>query len=272
MLQALLHGGSQFGRDQNPADPVPRVHREEIRKDALQRMDPLVRVFSCTCSKRCLANQQLVNQDSPTPHIHKRIVPLFLQNFRRQVLWSAAKRRAPAAALCRPTKIGDFDSPISTHQHILRLQVSVNHTLLLQMLQRLPNLTGVGHNHSLLEAASRLQYSDQSATSSILQHQIQLLLVLKPAMSLDNVAVLQSHMNLQLPDQLMLKLAPDKLLLSEHFDRERPASLELLNEENLSEPTLTEPASEAKITANPLRHRLLCGGWCIGRHCRHLPR
>ena len=100
------------------------------------------------------AGEEFVHEDAETPVVDGEVVSLVEDDFRRYVLWSAAEgpSLASEADALGESEVDELGESAIVHQHILRLQVPVDHAAEVQILQRFQSTGRVETGCRLLEA------------------------------------------------------------------------------------------------------------------------
>lgn len=105
--------------------------------------DPLICLVMVCSLKRRVAAKELVAEDTQAPNIDLVIVGSVSHHFRREVIKSTT--HSPSSIIgCvdTPSKVRNLDSP-QTIEQVLWLDVSMDHILVMQILQSLAQLVNI---------------------------------------------------------------------------------------------------------------------------------
>ena len=120
------------------------------------RLDELVhlRVVAVARVEWRETHNHLVGENAECPPVHRERVSLFDKDFRRQVVWCAAKRESLLAALQNfsKTEVRQTNVPILVHKNVFRLQVTVDDLLVVEVSKRQSNLNRVEFSAFLVES------------------------------------------------------------------------------------------------------------------------
>lgn len=141
---------------------------------------------------------------------------LLLQNLRSNIVGRTANsllRIALVLNLSRQSKIANLSIHLVVNKNVTQLEIPMDDALLVYIDDRLHDLTNINPSFELSEPLPSLGEVLQGIIPTILQQDIDVLLILEGIDKLDNMLVLQRLMNLNLNQQLVtLTLLVDRFL------------------------------------------------------------
>ena len=171
---------------------------------------------------------------------------LLLQNLRSNIVGRTANsllRIALVLNLCRQSKIANLSIHLVVNKNVTQLEIPMDDTLLVYIDDRLHDLTNINPSLELSEPLPSLGEVLQGIIPTILQQDIDVLLILEGIDKLDNMLVLQRLMNLNLNQQLVTLT-----LLVDRFLRNHLRSIELTILTRHSLVTLRKTTSPQQLT------------------------
>lgn len=171
---------------------------------------------------------------------------LLLQNLRSNIVGRTANsllRIALVLNLCRQSKIANLSIHLVVNKNVTQLEIPMDDALLVYIDDRLHDLTNINPSFELSEPLPSLGEVLQGIIPTILQQDIDVLLILKGIDKLDNMLVLQRLMNLNLNQQLVTLT-----LLVDRFLRNHLRSIELTILTRHSLVTLRKTTSPQQLT------------------------
>ncbi len=171
---------------------------------------------------------------------------LLLQNLRSNIVGRTANsllRIALVLNLCRQSKIANLSIHLVVNKNVTQLEIPMDDALLVYIDDRLHDLTNINPSFELSEPLPSLGEVLQGIISTILQQDIDVLLILEGIDKLDNMLVLQRLMNLNLNQQLVTLT-----LLVDRFLRNHLRSIELTILTRHSLVTLRKTTSPQQLT------------------------
>lgn len=171
---------------------------------------------------------------------------LLLQNLRSNIVGRTANsllRIALVLNLCRQSKIANLSIHLVVNKNVTQLEIPMDDALLVYIDDRLYDLTNINPSFELSEPLPSLGEVLQGIISTILQQDIDVLLIFKGIDKLDNMLVLQRLMNLNLNQQLVTLT-----LLVDRFLRNHLRSIELTILTRHSLVTLRKTTSPQQLT------------------------
>lgn len=118
-------------------DEVLRLGADVRRERDGRVLDAVVRLLLLRRLERRAADEELVHEDAERPRVDALVVRLLAHHLRREVVERAAHRLAPQVRrVHRPAKVRDLHHPVRPDQQVLRLDVAVDHVLLVAKVQR----------------------------------------------------------------------------------------------------------------------------------------
>ena len=172
-------------------------------------------------SERCIAVDQLVEQDAERPDVQLVVVLPMVDHLRCHVLECATEGVALAfvelaivvhvhLAFTRPAKVADLQHVVLVHEQVFWLQVSMDEAVLVEEVDASDRLDEEIKRGLLAEALLLPNQGEQVALGHVLHDQVNVLVVLQVRIHSHDVDVLQFLMNLD--------LSPEGLLHFRSFD------------------------------------------------------
>ena len=130
--------------------------------------------------------EELVDEDSQRPPVHRGGVALVMDDFGREVLRGAAQgvrldrvARLVVSQALGEAKVDELDVALAVEEQVLGLHVPVGYPplLLVQVLQDQDNLGGVEAGHVLAEPAELAQVGEELATGHVVEEDVEELVV-----------------------------------------------------------------------------------------------
>ena len=165
-----------------------------------------VLILAC---ERCVAHQQLKREDAHGPQVYFLGVGLAVDQLGGDVVNGAAEGGALLVdRVGGPAEIAQFHvHPLQVrYQYVLWLDVSVNNVPILQVDQRFDHLRDDKLGFVLVKALFSSQALKKVAARAVLQHRVNVLLVIKIPINPHDVRVVEPPLNLQLLFHLRKKV------------------------------------------------------------------
>ena len=130
--------------------------------------------------------EELVDEDSQRPPVHRGGVALVMDDFGREVLRGTAQgvrldrvARLVVSQALGEAKVDELDVALAVEEQVLGLHVPVGYPplLLVQVLQDQDNLGGVEAGHVLAEPAELAQVGEELATGHVVEEDVEELVV-----------------------------------------------------------------------------------------------
>ena len=147
------------------------------------------------------ANEQLVHQDAESPPVDGGVVALASDHFRGEVLSGAAEARSQALLrvdLGRKAEVSQQNVTVPSEKHILRLQITVNDALIVQMAQSKSDLSDYKSALVLLESLDLHQVAEELTTINVVHHEEYTVLVREDVLHVDEELMVDLLENLHL--------------------------------------------------------------------------
>mmetsp|Transcript_20511 Transcript_20511/g.64482 ORF Transcript_20511/g.64482 Transcript_20511/m.64482 type:complete len:253 (+) Transcript_20511:217-975(+) len=172
-----------------------------------------------------MANQELVDQSAQGPEVDRRVLRAALEDLGRPVVGRAAGRPQGRLRLHlrAPAEVADPDLVLAREQHVLGLEVAVNYSPLVAVLERGQQLAHDRRRTALAHGRRTRDLLEQLVPVDILEHEVDALVVLKGVDELAYARVLERLHGIDLPER---KAPCGRALLRQRLDRDaRAASL-----------------------------------------------
>lgn len=211
--------------------------------------------------ERCLANEELVRQDTQTPEINLLVVVVVratgLDHFWGQVVEGTAHGVATVVGgVDAPAEIGNLDLAVDAHEDVLGLDVTVNDVLAVQVAQRRSHLGNVLRRLPLGEPALLTQVLVQLALAGELEDEEDALAVVEVAVQLEDIGVAQVTLDLDLAADLLLDAALLEFVLVQDLEGADEAARALPREVHAAKLALAQgPANLKHAEVEDLGHR-----------------
>lgn len=207
-----------------------------------------------------LANHKLICQNSQTPKIDLLVVVVVgssgLDHLWGKVVESSAHGLPPVVrGMDTPSKVGNLELAVDANQDILRLDVSMDDMLSMEIPKSRCHLGNVVSGLPLWEPVLATKMLVQLALSGKLENQKDALAVMEVAIQLEDVGVPQIALNLNLSSNLLLHTTMLQLVLVKDLQSTNKTSGPLTCEVHASELSLSEWSTDlehAKVEL--LRH------------------
>mmetsp|Transcript_7297 Transcript_7297/g.8755 ORF Transcript_7297/g.8755 Transcript_7297/m.8755 type:complete len:303 (+) Transcript_7297:131-1039(+) len=173
------------------ADQVARVGFKMAWTVVLAGQDLLVDSKGALVIEWRIPCEHLIDNDTQSPPVYRLIVALALDDLRRKVLGSSTQCPSFVRYLLREPKVSDLQVPKLVKQQILWFKIAIHDwwVLTVQVLQRHDNLSSIEASVVVAEFASLPQVREELATDDILEHHIQIALVLETMKQVDDKRV-----------------------------------------------------------------------------------
>ena len=166
-------------------------------------------------SERCIAVDQLVEQDAKRPDVQLVVVLPMVDHLRCHVLECATEGVALALVelaivvhvhltFTRPAKVADLQHVVLVHEQVFWLQISMDEAVLVEEVDASDRLDEEIKCGLLAEALLLPDQGEQVALSHVLHDQVNVLVVLQVRIHSHDVYVLQFLMNLDLSPESLL--------------------------------------------------------------------
>mmetsp|Transcript_26252 Transcript_26252/g.59573 ORF Transcript_26252/g.59573 Transcript_26252/m.59573 type:complete len:212 (-) Transcript_26252:129-764(-) len=206
MLHDLLETETSLGiLNEELGDEVFRPSRHVGGKLEVDLCDPSVGLRVTLRFEGRIAHEKLVAENPERPDVDVLVVRLTLYHLRRKVVESSTERVPLRGwSMDGPTKVSDLDLALAVYQEVLRLDVSVDHVLLVAVGERTSKRADVVCRSLLGEPFHLLQLLVELSASCELEDEVDAALVVEVAVQAEDVGVSQVGLDLDLSSQLML--------------------------------------------------------------------
>ena len=165
------------------------------------------------------ADEELVQEDAEGPDVDHLVVLPPLDHLGGEVVEGAAQGVAAGGrGVDRPAEVGDLDLALRPDEEVLRLDVAVDDVLRVAVGQGLAEVGDVPGRGALGEPAAVGQFLVQLASGTVLEDEVDALLVEEVAEHPEDVAVAQVGLDLDLAAELMLDAGLEELGLLQHLE------------------------------------------------------
>jgi hypothetical protein len=199
--------------------------------------------------------------------VHRLVVALRRNYFRRQVVGRAAQRPCDVRDLLGEPEVGDLEMAVAVEQQIFRLQVAVDDVVRVQVVQRERDLGGVELCDGVGEALGLAQQTKQLPALDKVHDHVQVLGVLEGAPQRDQERVLDLLQHAPLVVGVLDLLHLDHLRLLQHLDGVEARIVLGLDEVHAPEAAGAERALDGEVGQRVLA---LCGAGLVERLCLEL--
>ena len=204
------------------------------------------------------ADDHLVSENTEGPPIDRETMAQLVNDFGRQILRRTAERLRLLVALenLGETEVGQRDVAILTHEDVLRLQITIDNLLLMQMAKGESHGQRVELGPLLGELTRLAQVHEQLATTHKLHDEVDSRVRLEDEFHADEERMISLLQNLLLEHRGLNLIELKDGVLTQGLHSVQILRVSLLAQEDLAEATLSNDSFEVKV----LQCRgLLCG-------------
>uniref|UniRef100_A0A182INX3 Uncharacterized protein n=1 Tax=Anopheles atroparvus TaxID=41427 RepID=A0A182INX3_ANOAO len=186
-------GGAQGRREQTQQQQQQRqavqtqteqtrlIGEPEIRHPARQRGH----LYRLVGEERRVAGGHLVHQHAECPPVDRLVVALAEDDLGRQVLGRTAQRPGATLDALGEPEIGHLQVALGVDQQVFRLEIAIDQVEIVEILERQHDLGGVEARVRLREAADLPQVREHLTAGDVLQHHVQVGVVLEVELQTD---------------------------------------------------------------------------------------
>lgn len=262
-----------------PQKPCQKVTCVGVNPFGDGEVDPgnaLVGVASMLLLKGWMANKELVEKHTESPDIDALVVLTGLDHLGREVVESAAHGGSSvagiggrvAADVGGPAEVGKLDAVVEVDEDVFGLEVPVDEVLAVEVLQGTGDLVDVVGGERVGEALEPGEGLVELAVGGVLDHEVDVLVVLEPAVERKTVLVQDVGLDLDLADDLLLDVVGHDLLLGHHLQRAHVAAALLAHTVHLAKLALPQALPDLEVRELPLT----CLAFSLARQHRAAPR
>mmetsp|Transcript_46424 Transcript_46424/g.61484 ORF Transcript_46424/g.61484 Transcript_46424/m.61484 type:complete len:245 (+) Transcript_46424:821-1555(+) len=200
------------------------------------------------------ADNHLEDEDAERPPIDREVVTVSNEHLWRQVLCSAAERVCELTLLdelCE-AEIRHKQVAIFANEHILRLQITINNALLMQMRKCESNLSCEELSLVLREHSHLNEMAEELTTLDKLHEEVDTVLVLEDILHVDEEGVVDLTQDVFLELDVFHLLVLQNDILPDDLHGVELAGLRMLDEEDLAEGTLADKLTDLEIAERGL--------------------
>lgn len=203
---------SEIG-DEKVLNKAPGVLVKETRELELAIDDPLVDVLRVLVIEGIDASQHLLDEDAYGPPVDSLAVSLAQQNLRCQLLWGTALRLGAPLHLLSEAKVRQFELAVGADQDVLRLQVSLDYVLAVQVLEDQDDVSALEARGADVQPAYVTQLVEQLSTANEFDHEVDLATVRRVSVQTDNKRVVDDRHYIHLVADVVHLLQPQYVCL-----------------------------------------------------------
>ena len=195
---------------QNLSDQVASIVCDThiVREVVRIHTDPLVGGLDVRSLERRLANDQRVNNDADRPDIDFVRVTLFtLEHLRGDVVRRTADGSLTLTVeleLGGETEVTDFYLHLVVEEEVTELQISVNHSMTVQVLHSCTDLVDVALHFEFVESLTTTEQLVERLVLAQLEENVDVLCVLEEVFKTDDVVLVEGAMDFDFGHQLLL--------------------------------------------------------------------
>ena len=221
---------------------------------------PLVRVAGMFLLEGRVTDKELVQKHTEGPDVDTLVVLAGLDHLRWKVVEGAAHSGSSVAALAakvaadvgRPPEVSELDTLVKMDEDVLRLQVSVYEVFAVEVFQRPGDLVDVVGGERVTQALQLREGFVELSVCSVLDHKVDVLVVLEPSVERKTVFVQDVGLDFDLADDLLLDVVGKYLLFGHHFQCTYVAAAFLTHTVDLPKLALTQSLPYLEIGELPL--------------------
>lgn len=146
---------------------------EVPREDEVTGENFLVNPHRVVINKRRLAGEHLIVKDPKRPPVDPLVVALVEEHLGRDVLGGTAERVGLELHLLREAKVGDFEVTFAIKQQVLRLQITVDDLVEVEVLKYQRDLRSVELRRVVVEPPCLPQVREELPARDVLQRQVE---------------------------------------------------------------------------------------------------
>jgi hypothetical protein len=210
----------------------------------LVSLDPSVRGLDVSGLERRLADYQSIQDYTERPDVDLvGVACSAFEYFWCDVVWRTTNGPLLLSVkieLCGETKVSQFDLHLIVEEQVAELEISVDHTVGVQVLERVDHLLGVALDLELVQALAPLQKLVHALVLAQLEQDVHILTVFKEMKKLGNIWMLDRPVNFDLTHQLLLRPAPLQRGLLDDLGRAHRLRVHLHELVALGEATLSK--------------------------------
>lgn len=162
--------------------------------------------------ERRLADYQRVQDYAEGPDVDfVRVAGPAFEDFRCDIIWRTTNGPLLLSIkieLGGETKVSQFDLHLIVEEQVAELQISVDHAMGVQVLERVDDLLGVALDLELVQALATLQKLVHALVLAKLEQDVHILAIFKEMKKLGNIWMFDRPVNFDLAHQLLLRPAP----------------------------------------------------------------